>query len=340
MGTQTINQVMKKHLVFLLGCITLCLVGCMGDNQEEPEIIYENPAIYEVNSKIKAEPDNPDLYHMRATLFYDSGLYDEAIADMKKAMSYDSSDVYYRHFLADVYFDSEKEKDALDILQETIDLFPASEPTLLKLSEFQYILEQNDPALATIQQLLETNPENIEGYYMKGKTLMQKGEKSQSIATLKKALELDEKHFDSLLELGTIYSNDKNKAALPYLEKALSLVPSNPDIVFELGRYYFHQKEDEKALDYFRQVVILDQQYTDAHINTGIIYLDKKAFKKAYDIFNIAVETDPIHPPAYYHRGLAASLLGNAEQAKADLQQALDLAPDYEAAKEALVKLE
>ena len=127
---------------------------------------------------------------------------------------------------------------------------------------------------------------------------------------------------------------------IKYLEKASLLSPSNPDIIFELGNYHRFQGNDDEALKYYKQVVLLDHQYTDAHINAGLIYMDQKSYKKAYDLFNIAVETDPAYPSAYYYRGLAAVYLGDNIKAKADLQQALDLAPSYEEAKKVLEELE
>jgi len=317
------------------------VASCFNKKAEkEPIVQYQNPVINKVSEQIRFNPDDAELYLTRANLFYESELYDDAIKDMKKAMSFDSASTAYRHVLSDIYFDADRSNEALSLLEETINLFPASEGTILKLSEFQYLLEMNDPAIQSIGQLMATSPDHIEGYYMLGKINNQKGERQKAIKNYKKVLSINDKHFDALLELGTIYSLEKNKTALPYLEKAVQLSPSNPDIIFELGNYHRFQGNDDKAFEYYKQVVLLDHQYTDAHINAGIIYMQNKSYEKANNLFNIAIETDPSYPSAYYYRGLSFAYLGENKKAKADLEQALVLAPSYEEATEALKSLE
>ncbi len=330
---------MKKHSLFPIWIFAILLSSCFRDPEPEAVIQYQNPAITSVSKQIEYNPNDSELYLSRASLFYEMEHYDEAIKDMKKAMSFDSSSLAYRHVLSDIYFDAGKNNEALGILEETIGLFPASEPTILKLSEFQYILKLNDAAIATIDKLMDVEPEHSEGHYMYGRIYSQKGEKAKAISHYKKVLEQRPRHFDALLELGTLYSLDKSKKALIYLGEAMKLAPNNPDIVFEMGNYHRFQGNNDKALEHYKQVTFLDNQYTDAHINAGIVMMDKKEFEKAEDFFNIAVETDPSYPSAYYYRGIASAYLGNDAKAKSDLQTALELAPSYEEAKEALLEL-
>ncbi len=334
---------MKKQIPLFIISGILLVSACIGDPkpQEPTDVItHENPAINSVSDQILHNPNDPELYLSRASLYYENEDYDDAIKDMKKAMSFDSSSIAFRHVLADIYLDANQRNDALGLLEETITLFPASKGTLLKLSEFQYLLELNDAALATTDKLMEVSPEHTEGYFMKGRIYWQMGNNKEAIRNFKKALDKDPKHFDSLLELGTLYSSLKSKEALTYLDKAQELSPNNPDIIFEKGNYHRFRGEDKEALEFYKQVVFIDNQYTDAHINAGIIKMDADDYKQALNFFNIAVETDPTSPSAYYFRGMAAAYMGDKNKAKADLQTALDLAPNYEDAKEALMKLD
>ncbi len=335
---------MKKRrfiqLPFIILIAITFLFSCFPEPSTPPITGSENPAVSEISNQIQYNPHDPELYLSRATLYYEMEYYDEAIKDMKKAMSYDSSSIAYRHVLSDIYFDGDKNNEAIGLLEETISIFPASERTILKLSEFQFILNLNEAALQTIDKLMVQKPKHIEGFYMNGRIYRQMGKDAKSIENYKKALEQNDKHFDSLLELGTLYSQNKNKKALQYLEAAKKLSSSNPDPVFEIGNFYRFQGNDKKALEYFNQVTLMDNQYTDAHINSGLIMLDAKDYKKANQYFNIAVETDPTYPSAYYYRGISYASLGDKFKAKQDFQDALNLAPSYDEAKEALLKLE
>ncbi len=333
---------MKKHLLLFLILGIVIISSCNTDPKtplEENPIIV-NPAITELNEKIKFNPNDPELYLSRASVYGGLAMYDEAIVDMKKALSFDSSSIAYRHVLADFYVEAEQDSLAISLLKETITLFPASIRTILRLSEFQYILDKNEDALSTVDQLMEVAPDTIEGYYMYGRIYAQMGDETQAVKNFEKALSINSKHFDSLLDLGTFYNDKKSKKALPFLSKALKLFPENPDIVFEMGNYYRFQGDDKKALEHYKQVTLIDNQYTDAHINAGLIHLDKKSYLKANNFFNIAVETDPTYPSAYYYRGVSYAFQGEKGKAKADLLTALDLAPSYKEAQDFLNDLE
>lgn len=323
----------------MLCCLLLGVTSCFNDDtSKQPVSDKKLSAIEQISQKIKENTSDVNLYITRSRLYREESRYDDAIRDMKKALSFDSSSIEIRHELSDLYFDNQQDNDALSILGETIALFPASERSLLKLSEFQYLLNKNDAALSTTEQLEKINPENPETDYMRGRILAQKGEDDKAIRAFKQALTKAEKHYDSLLELGTMYAQKKNKSALSYLKRALEINPST-DVIFEIGNYYALQGDDNKALEEYGKVVRKDPQYTEAHIEAGRIHLKNKEFEIASRLFNIAVETAPTYPPAYYYRGKSYLNLNEVEKAKADFNQALVFNSKYKEAENALENL-
>ncbi len=72
-----------------------------------------------------------------------------------------------------------------------------------------------------------------------------------------------------------------------------------------------------------------------AYINIGILFLNKKNPADAVTYFARAVQLDPKRADSYYYRGLAELQLKKNQDAKADLQQVLALAPDSSEAKDA-----
>jgi Flp pilus assembly protein TadD len=62
--------------------------------------------------------------------------------------------------------------------------------------------------------------------------------------------------------------------------------------------------------------------------NIGILFLNKNNPTDAMTYFTKAVELDPKRADSYYYRGLAALQLGKNNNAKADFEQVIALAPD------------
>ena len=166
---------MKK--ITLYGTTAICLVllvfltiACGGDASNDtspvpppsaPPVTGTGSALVkEITESLQKDPLNGDLYYSRAKIFYEKEMYDEAISDMAQAMRIDSVNVDYHHLLADVFLDYYKSRQALQTLERAAVLYPKRIPTLLKLSEFQVILRQNDEAFTTIDQILKIDPQN------------------------------------------------------------------------------------------------------------------------------------------------------------------------------------
>ncbi|MGB1216716.1 MAG: tetratricopeptide repeat protein, partial [Saprospiraceae bacterium] len=318
---------MRSQIQFFLFIIIINLVSCVPDKQEPTPIfpVGTNPAIIRLSEEIGKNPTDIKLYIQRAMLLYSEEDYDAAIKDAKVILASDSSNLDYRHLLADIYFDGDRDAEAIQMLEGTLEIFPASERTLLKLSEYQYILDLYDPALKTISTLMETKPNHVDGYYMQGRILGAKGDLVKAEQSFKAALKEDPKHFDTLLELGTLLNNQEKKEALKYLKSAMMLSNNTPEVLFEMGNYYHSNNKLDEALEYFKQATLLDSHFTEGYINAGIVWLEKKDIPKAWDFFNMAVNVDPTYPEAYYYRGVASTYKGKPEDARADYQQALQL---------------
>jgi len=62
-------------------------------------------------------------------LNYENEGYDEAIQDMNKALSYDSTNVTYLHLLADAYLDYYQSYNAISTMKKAATLYPERIPT-------------------------------------------------------------------------------------------------------------------------------------------------------------------------------------------------------------------
>ena len=150
---------MSRYFLFCI-CFLMMFTACQEGVEEQSQGVEVTayPEINEVSQAIVANPNDASLYAQRAAMYYEVDGYDNAIVDLKKAISLDSTQVDYYHLLADSYLDYFRSRLALETMEKAAEQFPDNMLTLLKLSEFQMILTKNQESLKIIDQILKKNP--------------------------------------------------------------------------------------------------------------------------------------------------------------------------------------
>lgn len=334
---------MKNWLFFfVLAGAVAGLTGCNSKEnpQQQTEVAVADPVIEQLTREIQKNPKDAGLYFNRAQRYYENEGYDEAIQDLQSALRFDSTNANYLHLLADVYLDYFRSREALKTMERAAELHPTRIPTLLKLSEFQLILKQHEASMRTIDQILQQDPQNAEGYFMFGMNFKETGDTARAINAFQKAVELDAALIDGWINLGQLHAALGNRIAERYFDSAIRIDPRYIPALH--AKAFYLQSKDQllPALQLFKEIGRIDPQYADAHYNTGLLYLDLDSIPQAYKAFDLAIQTDPVHIRSYFYRGLCSEMQGRTAQARADYQQALSFAPDYEDAARALQRLQ
>lgn len=329
-------------LALLLG---LGAGSCGGNGSKDKDdaateaLTTGNAAIDGISVKISQNPNDPALYAERGRLFYENDGYDEAIRDLNRALSFDSANVEYMHLLADVYLDYFKSRLALKTMERAAELYPERIPTLLKLSEFQMILKQYEASMKTIDRILKIDPQNAEAYFMFGMNFKERGDTVRAINSFQKAVEFDSELIDGWINLGQLYAAIGDPLAMRYFDNAIRVGPENVTALHARADYLSDTGDLPGAIEMYRRISLVDPQYEDAYFNSGLIYLDMDSIDQARKQFDITIKTSPTFIRAYYYRGLAQEMLGNKAAARADYEQALRMAPEYEKAQEGLERV-
>lgn len=329
---------MTRYFLYII-CSLMILAACQKGVEEQTESVEVTayPEINEVSQAIAANPNDADLYAQRASMYYEVDGYDNAIADLKKAIDLDSTQVDYYHLLADAYLDYFRSRLALETMEKAAEQFPDNTLTLLKLSEFQMILTKNQESLKTIDQILKKNPRNSEAYFMMGMNFKDLGDTIRAINSFQEAVDYNSGLVDGWIQLGNLYTAIGDPLALRYYDNAIRVAPENIETHHAKAYYLANTVDDlEGALEIYRTINKIDPQYEEAYYNAGLLYLDLEKNKEAYQQFDLAIKFSPTHIRAYFYRGLANEFMGNLDAAKKDYEQALRMAPDYEMAREQL----
>lgn len=298
-----------------------------------------NPAIKALSEKIAANPTDPTLYANRAAIFYEQEGYDEAIQDIGQALTMDSTNVEYLHFLADVYMDYFKSLKGLKTMEHAASLYPERIPTLLKLSEFQMILKKNKESLRTIEKIFQLDPQNAEAWFMSGMNFRDLGDEKRTINSFQTAVENDPDLVDAWIILGQLFAAKKNKIAEKYFDNALRIDSLSLEALTSKANYLHNEGRLGEAIQHYKKITIVDPQFSDSYYNSGLAYMELDSIERAHQLFDITIKTDPLHIMGYFYRGVTSEKKGDIASAKSDYQQALKLAPNFERAQEALQKL-
>lgn len=328
---------MKFHF-FYLAIALLFLFACKSDPTTKAES-GGDAALDKLNNLVSKSPDDHSLLFERAKYQFDQKNYDGSIADLKAAIALDSLQPQYYHLLSDSYMDYYRSRDGLNTMVTAAKKFPDRIPTLLKLSETQLILKLNDESLLTVAQILTLDPDNAEGHFMTGMNFRALGETDRAINAFHKATEANPDLLDAWMLIGDLFEQKGEPVALRYYTTATEVAPDNPSAWHAKAYYLQNNNDDAGALEIYRKINRIDKNYTDAYLNAGILYMSLDSLDKAKEQFNIMAKIKPQNHLPYYYRGLIYEAEGNISAARTELQNSLNLMPDFEGAKKAMMGL-
>ena len=338
---------MKNTVLYPFLAASLILIALMSScgsdqpTQETPEIVPTgDPEIDQVSQRIAGDPEDADLYALRAEIYYDKNSYDQAIADMTVALSLDSVNLDYHHLLADIYLDYFRSRLALQTMERAVALAPNDIPSLLKLSEIQLFLKMNEASLETIDKVLRIDRPNALAYFLMGKNFEELGDINRAINAYQESSEINPEMIDTWIKLGQLHASINGSLAEAFFDNAIEVDGDNTVALQAKAEYLWDQNKPEEALKLYREAVLRNPMDEKSAYNAGLVYLELDSLQQAYQHFSMAIENSPLYAAAYYYRGYAAEGLGRLEEAKTDYQHTLRLAPNYEQAQAGLARLQ
>lgn len=334
-------------LLFLLLAL---LLGACGNDAPSPDAPTSQAprseaeaAILALTERIRADSTDAEALARRGELYYDNGVLDAAIADLRRSIRLDSTVPERWHLLADAQLDNLRSRDAITTMIYASTRFRERMPTLLKLAEFQYITKQYDDALATLERAGRLDKNEAEVFFMLGEVLREQDTtrvgQAKAIDAYERAAELNPDLVDAWMQLGMLHEARGNSIAERYFRTATTVQRDSALPYRLLADYYARQDKLPESVAAYDEAIRRDPQYADAFYNSGLVLLDMDSVERAARHFEMAVEVAPTYTDAHYYRGVASELQGQPGRARAAYEQALRLAPDFDLARDALERL-
>ncbi|KAL6867952.1 hypothetical protein J3F83DRAFT_82544 [Trichoderma novae-zelandiae] len=156
---------------------------------------------------------------------------------------------------------------------------------------------------------------------------------AHQIAAMNEAVWLQIGSFSELLRVP--------EEAMHAYERALQANPNSTAAMSAIGMLLKGREAFDKALEFFRAIVQLDQNNGEAWGNLGHCYLMTENLQKAYDAYQQALVNlrDPKDPMLWYGIGILYDRYGSYDYAEEAFSQVMTIQPDFEKANEIYFRL-
>jgi tetratricopeptide (TPR) repeat protein len=329
------------RIILGFGLISL-LIACGNDptaNDDSDTTIEEVETIASITQAIETGALHPELFYKRALLYFQNRNLEKAAVDIMAALHKDSLNVNYLHLLSDIQLNALQSRKALETLEHAVKIEPQNRMSLLKLFELQILLRQYIPAISTSQRLLVIDPQDQEAFFLRGLVFKEQHIDSLAIVNFQRAVDLDPDMTDAFILLGDLHEKKSDPLAKGYYQNAVISSPENINALFALAFYLQNHNEPNEALDLYDRMMTIDPNYSAALVNKGIILLEMDSLKMAQIAFQQAVDIDSSFSISRYYLAKCLELSGNIKAAKAQLEQVLEIDPEFEEAKQTLRRL-
>ncbi len=302
-----------------------------GDDGEVDPLENSTAEITRLSEKILAEPENGTLYFLRGMEFR-SFNNQAALTDFKRAWQLDSASADHALGLSEQYFIMNDSRASMGVLNHWLKYNQPEERVLWALAREALLLRQYDLSIGALNQILRTDLNNPEVYYLKGRNYRFLGDTAKAVSSYQTALEMDPAYERAHLELGALLIASGDDTGLRYLRNVLNLNDSSAAARYQIGKYHQDRGEFGEAVDAYEAVVNRDPQNTDALYNLATIWYGADSLEKAFRLFDMVTKTEPTRPMGYYGKALCAAQLHRNGQALTIVQQALNLDSELEPA--------
>jgi tetratricopeptide (TPR) repeat protein len=332
-----------KNLLFVISL--MLAFACNPDSNSKSSVVSytdENPLTYldSISDVIVKDPNNSNNYYRRALFFYQEREYDQAMADIERAINIDDSVAEYFYLEGNIYYDDKKIENSFRSYQSAVELDNEHVEAILKLSSLELALENYQLALDMVNKALKVEPMNADGYFLKGFIYLNGGDTATAISSFRTAVEVNSDHYNSYIMLGKLYASEKHEYAGDYYDNALRIRPNSIEALYNKGVYLQSIEEYDEAYLLYDQIIELDSSSYFAYYNRGYMMLiSDSSYSGAIEEFEKSLKYYPYYFEAFYNIGLCYENQGDYEKAAEYYKKSLEINPQYDLAAFGLSRL-
>jgi tetratricopeptide (TPR) repeat protein len=290
-------------------------------------------AIADLTKAIDVDPKYARAWNNRGYVYNALHQFDKAISDLNKAIELDPKSALAWNNRGNAYFQLQQYDKAIADYTKAIDVDPKYARAWNNRGLTYDRLQQYDKAIGDYTRAIELDPKNAWSWCERGTAYIGLQQYDKALNDLNKAIELDPKNARAHYNLGNALGNQgKLDEAITCWRKAIDLAPKFALAHRNLGAALFHQGKLDEAIAANRKAMELDPKDAEAHMNLGVILQRKGLLNEAVAAYKEAIRIKPDHPDGYNSAAwllatAADSKLRNPAEAVKLARRAVELAP-------------
>lgn len=281
-------------------------------------------------------PEKAKAQHVaRGQVFLKDKKFQEAVLEFRSALQIDDKLGDAHWGLSNAYEGLQRYQEAFDEMRQTVELDPNNLDVRVKLGNYYLVAAKDSPAAVSeaerlAKQILEKDPNHIEGHILMGSVLFAQEKKQEALAELNRAVDLNPQRVESYLSLARFYiqTNDITGAEKIY-QRAISVGSGSAMAHYEYGKFLVGAQRLDQAEAEFHKAVQTEPQNREAQFILASFYLVNKQFDKAEAAYKSLAELDKDKPEGRSVLGDFYSSVGRLDEAIAIYKEVLTTSPDY-----------
>ena len=271
--------------------------------------------------------------------------FQEASLEFRSALQIDPKLADAHWGLANAYEGLQRYQEAFDEMRQTAELDPNNLDVRVRLANYYLVGSKESPAaLAEAERLakevLEKDPNHIEGHILMGSVLFAQDKKTEAFAELNHAVELNPKRVESYLSLARFYVLTKDIAtAEATYQRAISVSGGSALAHYEYGKFLVGAGRLDVAEAEFNYAVQADPNNREARFILASFYLVNKRMDKAEEAYKALAELDKDRPEGRSVLADFYSSTGRLDEAIAIYREVIAKSPDYTQARYRLAEI-
>ncbi|HVS20862.1 MAG TPA: tetratricopeptide repeat protein [Pyrinomonadaceae bacterium] len=261
--------------------------------------------------------------------------FQEASLEFRSALQIDDRLADAHWGLANAYEGLQRYQEAFEEMKQVVELDAKNLDVRTRLGNYYLAGGQQSPAAVSeaerlAKEVLQKDPNHIEGHILMGSVLFAQDHKPEAFAELKRAIELDPKRVESYLSLARFYVLTKDSVTAESIyQRAISVNATSALAHYEYGKFLVQSNRTDAAEAEFQKAVEVDPANREARFVLASFYLVNKRFAKAEEAYIALAEFDKDKPEGRSVLADFYASVGRLDEAMAIYKEVAAKSPDY-----------
>lgn len=287
-----------------------------------------------VNSNISKKDINLRIgliYQALGGQYYQQDKFELAEDNLIKAKLYMPDSLSSYTNLALVYTNQKKWDDALHVIDEGRERFPANEYLIKMRVNALYETRNFGEVLSEYESLYRKNPDNLDNAITYAELLLAQGKRQQSESVYEKLLDNypnERKIYESLI--GFYKARNNIMAQRGALRKMYVQFPEDASIMQRIAETYVAEQKWEMARAAFDSARVFGGDITDLSILTADTFIQQDSLEAAHQIYEQALLEKPNQVQILQLKGSIEQELGYFDQSVFSFEKLVEVNPSAE----------